>query len=88
MAPQYRWTDAQGRQTLRTIVKNRIPQWPNGLYSYQEEVVLRILDGQDVLCCLNPGGGKSAMFSVPLIALREIAKNPDLSPYALGLFAL
>ncbi|KAJ7214351.1 P-loop containing nucleoside triphosphate hydrolase protein [Mycena pura] len=80
MAPQYRWTDAQGRQTLRTIVKNLIPQWPNGLYSYQEEVVLRILDGQDVLCCLNTGGGKSAMFSVPLIALREVAKNPDLYP--------
>ncbi|KAJ7190124.1 P-loop containing nucleoside triphosphate hydrolase protein [Mycena pura] len=80
MAPQYRWTDAQGRKTLRTIVKNLILQWPNGLYSYQEEVVLRILDGQDVLCCLNTGGGKSAMFSVPLIALREVAKNPDLYP--------
>ncbi|KAJ7213990.1 P-loop containing nucleoside triphosphate hydrolase protein [Mycena pura] len=80
MAPKYRWTDAQGRQTLRTIVKNLIPQWPYGLYSYQEEVVLRILDGQDVLCCLNTGGGKSAMFSVPLIALREVAKNPDLYP--------
>ncbi|KAK7006543.1 P-loop containing nucleoside triphosphate hydrolase protein [Favolaschia claudopus] len=80
MPSQHRWTDAQGRQTVQTIVKKLIPQWSNGLYSYQEDVILRVLDGQDVLCCLNTGGGKSAMFSVPLIVLREMTRNPHLYP--------
>ncbi|KAK6974154.1 P-loop containing nucleoside triphosphate hydrolase protein [Favolaschia claudopus] len=80
MASLSRWTGTPGRQTLQTIVKKLIPQWANGLYSYQEDVVLRVLDGQDVLCCLNTGGGKSAMFAVPLIVLREMTRNPHLYP--------
>ncbi|KAK7031989.1 P-loop containing nucleoside triphosphate hydrolase protein [Favolaschia claudopus] len=80
MASKYRWTDTQGRQTVKEIVRKLIPQWPNGLYSYQEDIILRVLDGQDVLCCVSTGGGKSAMFAVPIIVLREMIQNPHLYP--------
>ncbi|KAJ7125422.1 P-loop containing nucleoside triphosphate hydrolase protein, partial [Mycena epipterygia] len=39
-----------------------------------------VLDGEDVLCCMATGGGKSAMFAVPIIVLREMARNPELYP--------
>ncbi|KAK7014661.1 P-loop containing nucleoside triphosphate hydrolase protein [Favolaschia claudopus] len=80
MAPKLRWTDYQGRETVKKIVKTLIPQWCTGLYSYQEDIVLRVLDGQDVLCCVSTGGGKSAMFAVPIIVMREMARNPHLYP--------
>ncbi|KAK7015322.1 P-loop containing nucleoside triphosphate hydrolase protein [Favolaschia claudopus] len=80
MASKYRWTDTQGRQTVKEIVRKLIPQWPNGLYSYQEDIILRVLDGQDVLCCVSTGGGKSAMFAVPIIVLREMNRNSHLYP--------
>ncbi|KAK7000806.1 P-loop containing nucleoside triphosphate hydrolase protein [Favolaschia claudopus] len=80
MVPKLRWTDYQGRETVKKIVKTLIPQWCTGLYSYQEDIVLRVLDGQDVLCCVSTGGGKSAMFAVPIIVMREMARNPHLYP--------
>ncbi|KAJ7020891.1 P-loop containing nucleoside triphosphate hydrolase protein [Mycena alexandri] len=80
MAPQLRWRSPQGRRTVAKIVQKEIPQWPNGLYPEQEDVVTRVLDGEDVFCCLTTGGGKSAMFAVPIIVLREMARNPDSYP--------
>ncbi|KAJ7016697.1 hypothetical protein C8F04DRAFT_1244800 [Mycena alexandri] len=80
MAPQIRWRSPQGRRTVAKIVQKEIPQWPNGLYPEQEDVVTRVLDGEDVFCCLTTGGGKSAMFAVPIIVLREMARNPDSYP--------
>jgi hypothetical protein len=32
------------------------------------------------MCCLTTGGGKSALFAVPIIILLEIIKNLDLYP--------
>ncbi|KAJ7885278.1 hypothetical protein B0H14DRAFT_2257661, partial [Mycena olivaceomarginata] len=31
-------------------------------------------------CCIATGGGKSALFGVPIIVLKEMARNPDLYP--------
>jgi superfamily II DNA helicase RecQ len=57
--------DPQGCTTVRKIVQKEIPQWKNGLYPAQEELIVRVLDGQDVLLCMATGGGKSAIFAVP-----------------------
>ncbi|KAJ7310773.1 P-loop containing nucleoside triphosphate hydrolase protein [Mycena albidolilacea] len=87
MTPRYSWRSTHGHRTITTIVKKLIPQWENGLYPAQHDLVARILDGQDVLCCMATGGGKSALFSVPILILREMARNshlyPDLPTWAL-----
>ncbi|KAJ7143996.1 P-loop containing nucleoside triphosphate hydrolase protein [Mycena epipterygia] len=80
MAPKYRWRDPQGDRTINKIVKEQIPQWKDGLYPAQQDLVKCILDGQKVLCCMATGGGKSALFAVPIIVLRETAQNRHLYP--------
>ncbi|KAJ7643163.1 hypothetical protein DFH06DRAFT_957987, partial [Mycena polygramma] len=32
------------------------------------------------LCCMSTGGGKSAIFAVPIVVLRELARHPHLYP--------
>ncbi|KAJ7309483.1 hypothetical protein DFH08DRAFT_974731 [Mycena albidolilacea] len=80
MAPRFRWKDPEGVRTITLIVKKIIPQWKDGLYPWQLKLVVRILDGGDIFCCIATGGGKSALFGVPIIVLKEMARNPDLYP--------
>ncbi|KAJ7308762.1 P-loop containing nucleoside triphosphate hydrolase protein [Mycena albidolilacea] len=80
MAPRFRWRDPEGVRTITQIVKNMIPQWKDGLYPWQLKLVVRILDGGDIFCCIATGGGKSALFGVPIIVLKEVARHPDLYP--------
>ncbi|KAJ6600157.1 hypothetical protein B0H10DRAFT_1824888 [Mycena sp. CBHHK59/15] len=80
MAPKYRWGDPQGHRTITKIVKERIPQWKDGPYPSQHNLVRRVLDGEAILCCMATGGGKSALFAVPILILREMARNRHLYP--------
>ncbi|KAJ7315512.1 P-loop containing nucleoside triphosphate hydrolase protein [Mycena albidolilacea] len=80
MAPRFRWRDPEGVRTITQIVKNTIPQWKDGLYPWQLKLVVRILDGGDIFCCIATGGGKSALFGVPIIVLKEVARHPNLYP--------
>ncbi|KAJ7183910.1 P-loop containing nucleoside triphosphate hydrolase protein [Mycena filopes] len=64
MPPRRRWQDPEGRKTLRSI----------------EDLVAPILDGDDILCCTATGDGKSAAFSVPILALQEYHNNRNLYP--------
>ncbi|KAF7364531.1 p-loop containing nucleoside triphosphate hydrolase protein [Mycena venus] len=80
MTLRYPWRGTHGHRTITTIVKKLIPQWTNGLYPAQHDLIARILDGQDILCCMTTGGGKSALFSVPILILREMARNSHLYP--------
>ncbi|KAJ7608564.1 P-loop containing nucleoside triphosphate hydrolase protein [Roridomyces roridus] len=80
MAPQLRWCSPQGRQTITSITLKLVPQWPNGLYPYQLDLVARILDGQDLLCVQQTGGGKSALFAIPILVSQEMNRNPHLYP--------
>ncbi|KIY66073.1 P-loop containing nucleoside triphosphate hydrolase protein [Cylindrobasidium torrendii FP15055 ss-10] len=70
------WCSTEGRTALKTIVAKLVPKWPNGLRTEQEEPVLRILDGEDLLLTTATGRGKSALFIVPLLVHREVASNP------------
>ncbi|KAF8210686.1 P-loop containing nucleoside triphosphate hydrolase protein, partial [Mycena galopus ATCC 62051] len=70
----------QGVKTVTEIVKKRIPQWTNGLYPAQLKLIVRILDGEDVFCSMATGGGKSALFAVPIIVLKEMAEHSNLYP--------
>ncbi|KIY70944.1 hypothetical protein CYLTODRAFT_472970 [Cylindrobasidium torrendii FP15055 ss-10] len=70
------WWSTEGRATLKTIVAKLVPKWPNGLRSEQEEPILRILDGEDLLLTTATGRGKSALFTIPLLVHREVTSNP------------
>ncbi|KAF8207369.1 hypothetical protein K438DRAFT_1962298 [Mycena galopus ATCC 62051] len=78
MVSRYRWSDPKGVQTVTEIVKKRIPQWKDGLYPAQLKLIVRILDGEDIFCCMATGGGKSALFAVPIVVLKELAAHPEL----------
>ncbi|KAF8144095.1 P-loop containing nucleoside triphosphate hydrolase protein [Mycena galopus ATCC 62051] len=80
MVSRYHWADHKGVQTVTEIVKKRIPQWKDGLYPAQLKLIVRILDGEDIFCSMATGGGKSALFSVPIIVLQELASHPELYP--------
>ncbi|KAJ7208662.1 P-loop containing nucleoside triphosphate hydrolase protein [Mycena pura] len=80
MAPRYSWRSTHGHRTIAAIVKKVIPQWTNGLYPTQLDLVARILDGENLLCCMATGGGKSALFSVPILILHEMTRNSHLYP--------
>ncbi|KAF7343562.1 P-loop containing nucleoside triphosphate hydrolase protein [Mycena sanguinolenta] len=80
MAPQYHWKDPPGVRTVTEIVKKLVPQWKNGLYPAQLNLVVRILDGEDIFCSMATGGGKSALFAVPILVLKEMARHPELYP--------
>ncbi|KAJ7661779.1 hypothetical protein B0H14DRAFT_2489846, partial [Mycena olivaceomarginata] len=67
MAPRFCWKDPEGVRTITLIVKKMITQWKDGLYPWQLKLVVRILDGGDIFCCIATGGGKSALFGVPII---------------------
>ncbi|KAJ7107204.1 P-loop containing nucleoside triphosphate hydrolase protein [Mycena crocata] len=85
MASRYRWRDPEGVRTLDLIVKKEIPQWKDGLYPTQRKLILLVLDGHDILCCMATGGGKSAIFAVPIIILREMVlelKNLGVPAFA------
>ncbi|KAF7311150.1 Chromo domain-containing protein [Mycena chlorophos] len=55
-----------------------------GLRKRQEELILRILDGSDVLLCTATGSGKSALFTVPILVHLELSQHPELYPSFAG----
>jgi hypothetical protein len=80
MAPQYRWQDPEGRATVKKIIKKLVPEWKDGLHDWQLILVIRILDGEDVLCCTATGDGRSAIFAAPIIVLHEMSQNASQYP--------
>jgi superfamily II DNA/RNA helicase len=66
----------EGRATIIKIIKELVPEWDEGLHMWQLDFVVRILDGEDILCCTAMGDGKSALFAAPIIVLQEMARNP------------
>jgi superfamily II DNA helicase RecQ len=62
------------------MVKEQIPQWKDGLYPSQDNLVRHVLDGEAILCCMATGGGNSVLFAVPILILREMSRNRHLYP--------
>jgi superfamily II DNA/RNA helicase len=82
MAPSrgQRWQTPRGHAIIQRIVKAKIPGWKDGLFRWQLIIVAWILDGEEVLCVTATGDGKSALFTVPIIVLLEVAANPAVYP--------
>ncbi|KAJ3881411.1 P-loop containing nucleoside triphosphate hydrolase protein [Lentinula edodes] len=74
------WQSSEGQETLKTIVAQRMPQLPTGLYNYQTKIVLWVLDRQDLLWITATGDGKSMAYTVPILVHQELSQNPDRYP--------
>ncbi|KAJ7833541.1 hypothetical protein B0H14DRAFT_2196560, partial [Mycena olivaceomarginata] len=55
-----------------------VAQWKDSLYPSQQNLVRRILDGRNMLCCMATSGGNSFLFAVIIIVLREMDRNRHL----------
>ncbi|THU86112.1 hypothetical protein K435DRAFT_822241 [Dendrothele bispora CBS 962.96] len=75
MPPGALFSSDVGRQTLQNIVKTLIPQWRDGLHTFQLDSIPLILDNQDIFCITATGEGKSALFAIPILVHEEIFKN-------------
>ncbi|THU81363.1 P-loop containing nucleoside triphosphate hydrolase protein [Dendrothele bispora CBS 962.96] len=75
MPPGALFSSDVGRQTLQNIVKTLIPQWRDGLRTFQLDSIPLILDNQDIFCITATGEGKSALFAIPILVHEEIFKN-------------
>ncbi|KAJ6545717.1 P-loop containing nucleoside triphosphate hydrolase protein [Mycena capillaripes] len=80
MAPRFRWRDPQGQRTITKIVKQEIPEWKDGLYPSQQKLIVCVLDGEDILCCMATGGGKSAIFAYPDLPVRQLPLGIVVTP--------
>ena len=82
MAPSrgLKWQSALGQAYIRSIMAHKIPEWPAGLHDWQLITIARILDGEDTLCITATGDGKSAVYNVAIIVLREVAARPEAFP--------
>ncbi|KAJ8089134.1 hypothetical protein PM082_014382 [Marasmius tenuissimus] len=67
MASTLRWQNPEGLDLLKKLVSTAIPSWTNGLRPFQQAAIPKILDGDNVLCCTATGGGKSALFIIPIL---------------------
>ncbi|KAL0057544.1 hypothetical protein AAF712_015815 [Marasmius tenuissimus] len=80
MSARISFRSSQGASTLDSIVQKSVPQWPNGLRSFQRQSILKILNQQQLLCITATGDGKSALFAIPILVHREIGRNPKEYP--------
>ncbi|KAJ6462879.1 hypothetical protein C8R45DRAFT_777966, partial [Mycena sanguinolenta] len=77
------WMSLEGAAALKSIVASQIPEWKDGLRERQAQpilLILRILDGRDVVLCTATGDGKSALFMVPIICHMVVSKAPQNFP--------
>ncbi len=74
------WKTQQGSDSLKRVVSRRISHWQDGLRDHQQEFIPYILDGNNLLVCTATGDGKSAYFTVPILAHLEVRDHPELYP--------
>ncbi|KAE9390951.1 hypothetical protein BT96DRAFT_1062434 [Gymnopus androsaceus JB14] len=80
MSSNVAFTSIEGVNTVNSIVKKLIPKWKDGLREIQLFCILTILNLEDVFAIEATGGGKSALFGIPVLVHLEISQNPSLYP--------
>ncbi|PBK93655.1 hypothetical protein ARMGADRAFT_904052, partial [Armillaria gallica] len=74
------WKDREGLRTIKIAVAKRIKAWKDDLHPFQEQPIVYILNGEDVLLCTVTGDGKSALFTVPILCHLEVSQYPEEYP--------
>lgn len=80
MSSKVVFTSNEGVQIVNSIVKKLILKWNNGLREFQLLCIPKILNLEDVFAIEATGGGKSALFGVPILVHLEISRNPASYP--------
>lgn len=80
MSPNIAFTSNEGSIIIESIVKKLVPRFSNGLRELQQFCIPKILNLEDVFAIDATGGGKSALFGIPLLIHLEISKNPTEYP--------
>jgi superfamily II DNA helicase RecQ len=74
------WRSPEGQAALKLIMAAKIPAWKDGLRDRQSQPILHILDCQDTILCTATGGGKSALFTVPILCNLAVSEAPNEFP--------
>ncbi|KAF9235067.1 P-loop containing nucleoside triphosphate hydrolase protein [Melanogaster broomeanus] len=69
------WLSHEAHEAVRSIIKDRLPQWPAGPREFQINAWCRTLAGVSQLLVVPTGGGKTALFG-PLLIAQELIKRP------------
>lgn len=80
MASRVSFTSNEGVDIVNSIVKKRVSTWKDGLRELQLFCIPKILNLEDVFAIDATGGGKSALFGIPILVHLEISQNPALYP--------
>ncbi|KAE9392208.1 hypothetical protein BT96DRAFT_1000613 [Gymnopus androsaceus JB14] len=80
MPPTIAFTSSEGMNIIESIVKKRVTKFPNGLCELQKICIPKILNQEDVFAINVTGGGKSALFAIPILIHLEINQNLTLYP--------
>ncbi|KAE9397731.1 hypothetical protein BT96DRAFT_995556 [Gymnopus androsaceus JB14] len=80
MSSNVAFTSIEGINTVNSIVKKLIPKWKDGLRKIQLFLYRKILNLKDVFAIEATGGGKSALFGIPVLVHLKISQNPSLYP--------
>lgn len=72
---QFKFSSEAGHQLARDILTPLLPYEP---HSYQIEGVCEVLDGLDLLAIIPTGAGKTGYFSMYMLILITISKDPNI----------
>ena len=62
---------------MHEIVGELIPQWKDGLLEHQVNSIVRALDAMSQLVFMPTGGGKTALFYIPILVALYMRRKPD-----------
>ncbi|KAJ3485626.1 hypothetical protein NLI96_g4816 [Meripilus lineatus] len=84
MAATSGWSSPAGLRDLKTLLTRLLRhQWPQGPHDWQVETTARILDGTDQFVVVACGGGKTAVSYLPILVLKELARDISLPRYGI-----
>lgn len=73
---RFLFSSPAGFRLVREILSKHIPYQP---HDWQLEGVCKLLDGRDLVAILPTGAGKTGYFTMFMLVLVELSRNPSLS---------
>jgi ERCC4-related helicase len=74
---QFLFSSEEGHALCLKILLPLLPFHP---HDYQIDGICAALDGKDVMAILPTGSGKTGLFFMYMLVIRELWKNPELYP--------
>ncbi|KAJ3480369.1 hypothetical protein NLI96_g8398 [Meripilus lineatus] len=85
MAATSGWSSPAGLRDLKALLTRLLRlQWPQGPHEWQVRTTARVLDGIDQFVVVACGGGKTAVSYLPILVLKELARDTSLPRYGVN----